>query len=87
MTPKERILHVMNKLPENAISGDAIYRLEFLQSIEEGLMEAEQGLGIEHDEVFRQLLKQDAENKTIMDAPGSKKSPRNKTVQGRRFAR
>ena len=85
MTTKEKILRVMNKLPENATIDEAIYRLEFLKSIEQGLEEAEQGLGIDHDVVFAQLLKDDAENKTDLDAKGLKKSSGNKTAhsQGR----
>ena len=69
---QRKILRVMNKLPENATIDEAIYRLEFLKSIQQGLEEAEQGLGIDHDVVFAQLLKDDAENKTDLDAKGHK---------------
>jgi hypothetical protein len=68
ITNKEKILRVMNKLPNDATIDDAIYRLEFLQSIEQGIEEAEQGLGMDHDEFFAQLLNEDAENKTAVDA-------------------
>jgi predicted transcriptional regulator len=78
MTPKEKILRVMNKLPENASIADAIYRLEFLQSIEEGAAEAEKGLGIDHEEVFRQLMNKNAQNETAVDAQGFTKPSGNK---------
>jgi hypothetical protein len=57
MTPKERVLRVINKPPDDATVDDVLYRLEFLRSIEQGAKEADLGLGIEHEEVFRQLLK------------------------------
>jgi hypothetical protein len=63
MTIKEKILRVMNKLPESASIDEAIYRLEFLQSIEQGAKEPDQGLVIDHDELFSQLLSDDAESK------------------------
>ena len=85
MTDKEKIIRVMNKLPDNATLDDAIYRLEFLQSIEEGAKEAEQGLGIDHEEAFAELLKDDAKNETDLDAQSPKSASRNKAAhsQGR----
>lgn len=52
---RERILEVLQDLPDNATLDDAIERLILLAKIEAGLAELDAGQGIPHDEVKRRL--------------------------------
>ena len=52
---RERMIHVIRELPEEATVDDAIEKLVFLAKIEEGLAQLDRGEGIPHDEVKRRL--------------------------------
>ena len=52
---KQKILEVIEKLPEEATLEDAIERLVLLVKIERGLAELEAGQGIEHADAKRRL--------------------------------
>ena len=54
-TTRDRILHALEDLPQNATFDDAIERLVFLAKIDAGLAELDAGQGIPHDEVKRRL--------------------------------
>lgn len=52
---KQKILEVIEKLPEEATLEDAIERLVLLVKIERGLAELDAGQGIEHADAKRRL--------------------------------
>ncbi|MDH5670195.1 MAG: hypothetical protein OEY86_19515 [Nitrospira sp.] len=54
---KQKILQVVNDLPEGATFEDAIERLCFLAKVEEGLRQSDAGETVPHAEAVRQLLK------------------------------
>ena len=47
---------------------DAIYRLNLLKAVAEGLEDAEKGREYDHDEVFEEILKEDGRDATTLDA-------------------
>lgn len=51
MSTKEILLEVAEKLPPDATLVDAIYELEFRQSVEDGLAELDRGEGIPIEQV------------------------------------
>ena len=54
-TSREQIMEALQALPTDATFDDAIERLIFLAKIDAGLGELDQGKGVPHDEVKRQL--------------------------------
>jgi predicted transcriptional regulator len=54
-TSREQIIEALQDLPSDATFDDAIERLIFLAKIDAGLGELDEGKGIPHDEVKRQL--------------------------------
>lgn len=56
-TVKQKILQVVQGLPDTATLEDAIERLCFLAKVEEGLRQSEAGEAVPHGEAVRQLLK------------------------------
>jgi len=54
-TSREQIIEALQDLPTDATFDDAIDRLIFLAKIDAGLAELDEGKGIPHDEVKRQL--------------------------------
>jgi hypothetical protein len=75
---KAKILDVIQRMPEDGTIDDAIYQLGLLKAVAEGLEEAEQGLGRDHDEVFDELLNNEPEHATKVDARGGTGSTRAK---------
>jgi hypothetical protein len=59
---------VIQRMPEDGTIDDAIYRLGLLKAVAEGIEDAEQGRGRDHDEVFDELLKDEQEYPTKVDA-------------------
>lgn len=55
-TAKQKILEVVERLPEDATIEDAIERLCFLSKVEEGLRQSNAGESVPHQEAIRQLL-------------------------------
>jgi predicted transcriptional regulator len=55
MTQKQLVLNAINDLPDDAPLSDIVERIEFLAAVQKGLDQLDQGLGIPHDEVKRQL--------------------------------
>ena len=49
---KQKILDVIQRMPEDGTIEDAIYRLNLLKAVAEGLEDAEKGREYDHDEVF-----------------------------------
>ena len=55
-TAKQKILEVVERLPEDATLEDAIEQLCFLSKVEEGLRQSNAGETVPHQEAIRQLL-------------------------------
>ena len=55
MTQKQLVLNAINDLPDDAPLSDIVERVEFLAAVQKGLDQLDQGQGIPHDEVKRQL--------------------------------
>ena len=56
-TAKQKILQVVERLPDKATLDDAIGQLCFLAKVEEGLRQSDAGETVPHAEAVRQLLK------------------------------
>ena len=56
-TVKQKILQVVERLPDTATLEDAIERLCFLAKVEEGLRQSDTGETVPHAEAVRQLCK------------------------------
>jgi predicted transcriptional regulator len=56
-TVKQKILHVVERLPDTATLEDAIERLCFLAKVEEGLCQSDAGETVPHAEALRQIRK------------------------------
>lgn len=56
LSAKEKILQVLDQLPEDATVEDAIERLCFLSKVEEGLRQSNAGETVSHQDAIRQLL-------------------------------
>jgi predicted transcriptional regulator len=55
MTQKQLVLNAVNDLPDDAPLSEIVERIEFLAAVQKGLDQLDQGAGIPHDEVKRQL--------------------------------
>jgi hypothetical protein len=76
MTRKQKILQMIEKLPDDVTYARVVYHLGVMRSIEIGLEQAARGEGLEHDEFFAQLEAEDEEAKNHLDASGDGGSPR-----------
>ena len=74
MTPKERILNFVQKLPDDVSYERVLYHVGVMKAIEEALIESEQGGGTDHEELFRQLLRENGKNHNKV-APSRRKGP------------
>jgi len=74
MTIKEKILYAMNRLPDSVTFADAIYRLELLQSVEEGLRDVSEGRVVDHEELFARLLSDHEKGQAPLVGKGGKAS-------------
>ena len=79
MTRKERILNFLQKLPDDVSYDRVLYHVGVMRAIEEAIIESEQGEGIEHEELFRQLLTENGKNHIGLVAPRRKRSATNKS--------
>lgn len=57
MTIKEKMLHAVEDLPEDATYEDAMERLLFLAKVERGLQQADAGNTVSHAEVRDKMAK------------------------------
>lgn len=80
MTTKEKVLAMIQRLGNDITYDDLIYKLEFMKSVEQGIREADQGLGMDHDEFMAQLEAEDAADQAEMDAKGANRVGRDKGV-------
>jgi predicted transcriptional regulator len=56
MTNKQRILEVIDRLPDDVSVEQAIDELYFWEKVEEGLRQADAGEMIPHEEIEREFL-------------------------------
>ena len=54
-TVKQKILQVVERLPDTATLEDAIERLCFLAKVEEGLRQSDEGETVPHNDAVRQI--------------------------------
>jgi predicted transcriptional regulator len=78
LTTKEKIVDVVQRMPEDATIDDAIYRLHLLKAVAEGLRDIEEGRLHDHDQVFNELLKDDEQNSNRVERSGKIGSARAK---------
>jgi hypothetical protein len=76
MTNKQRILHMVERWPDDIPFDKALYHLNVLKAVVEAIWEADRNEGTEHEEVFRQLLSDEEENHDQVE-PASTQKPRN----------
>ena len=57
MTVKEKVVHAVQDLPEEASIEDAMERLFFLSKIEKGIQQADSGQTLSHDQVREKMGK------------------------------
>ncbi len=56
MTPKQKILFLLNKMPENSSYEDIIANIYFISKVENGFQQIEEGKYFTHEEVKRILM-------------------------------
>jgi len=57
MTVKEKVIHAVQDLPDDASIEDAMERLLFLSKIEKGIKQADSGRTLSHDQVRERMAK------------------------------
>jgi len=57
MTVKEKVVHAVQDLPEDASIEDAMERLFFLSKIEKGIQQADTGNTLSHSQVKERMAK------------------------------
>jgi hypothetical protein len=75
---KKKILDVIQRMPEDGTIDDAIQRLELLKAVAQGMKDCEEGRVHDHDEVFAELLNENARNSSTLERSsklGSKRNP------------
>ncbi|HXG12641.1 MAG TPA: hypothetical protein VNK04_22985 [Gemmataceae bacterium] len=80
MTVKEKVLRMVERLPDDVTYDRVLYHVEFMQEIEKRLEEAERGEGIPHEQVFAELLADDAKKKDRVARSGMRRPAGNQTV-------
>lgn len=75
---RKKVLNMLAKLPEETSLQEILNILVLLRRIELGIEESERGEGIDHDEFFKELCKDDEENTRVVAARGPQRPPRNK---------
>ncbi len=56
-TAKQNVIEKINKLPDDTTYSDIIEEIRFMQEVEEGLRQADEGKLIPHKEVEKSLSK------------------------------
>jgi hypothetical protein len=79
MSAKQRIMKLLRDSSPDLTVEDAIYKLEVLRKIELGAAQLDRGEGIDHDELFDQLLNN---GKTVSNPVVSPRKRRSTMDQG-----
>lgn len=81
MTIKQKILKLVQKLPEDVTIDDVLNRIVLLRKIEVAIGQCDRGEVMDHDEFFKRLEEEDEkESKTRVVGRSTKGSTRNKVV-------
>ncbi len=80
MTTKQKILRMVERLPEDVTYDRVIYHLDVMKSIEIGLEQIEKGQCLDHDELFEELLRDDEEGQDSLVRTGKGRPQGNKSV-------
>ena len=78
MTIKQKILRMIERLPEDVAYDRVLYHIEVMQRIEERLAVADKEPKIDHDELFARLEEHDG-GEDRMDGAGESGLERNRT--------
>jgi len=70
MTRKELILRMVGRLPDDVTYQRVMYHLGVMRAIEVGEEQIARGEVIDHDELFAELLGEDAKNQNRLDSAG-----------------
>jgi predicted transcriptional regulator len=84
LTTKQKMVDVIQRMPDDATIDDAIDRLNLLKAVALGLRDVEEGRVHDHEEVFDELLN-DGTNQ--VERPGKVRSPRTQAANRKRHAR
>jgi predicted transcriptional regulator len=57
MTAKERIVRLVENIPDDASREEVLYRLRLFHSVELGLRDVEEGKFVDDEELFDELLR------------------------------
>jgi hypothetical protein len=74
MTRKELILRFLEKLPDDVSYDQVIYHLDVMRAAEEGTEQMKRGEWIDHDELFAELLGEEAEGEDSVVSPSKARS-------------
>ncbi len=74
MTTKQKILRMVERLPDDVSYDRVIYHLHVMKGIEIGLQQAARGEGIDHDEFFDQLLAEECHEPKSSGHPKRKRT-------------
>jgi hypothetical protein len=70
MSVKQRIIEMLNRLPDDLDYDRAIEGIHVLRRIDVGLRESESEIGKDHEELMKELLAEDEKLPRHMDAAG-----------------
>jgi hypothetical protein len=88
MTNKQKILNMVQKLPDDVTIDDVLNRIVLLRKIDIAIGQCDRGEVMDHDEFFKQLEEEDEkESKTRVVGGGTKGSTRNKVVHRQAVAK
>jgi hypothetical protein len=80
MTRKELMLKFIAKLPDDVSYDRVIYHLGVMRAVEIGEEQIARGEVIDHDELFAELLGEDAESQDRLDRAGKARSTKHPKV-------
>lgn len=78
MTPKEDALAFVQRMSDDVTIDEVIYKLELYTKVQTGLQQVNRGQFIDHDSLFDELLKDDAQETPDLVAKSKKRSGRTK---------
>ena len=89
MTVKEKVLRMVERLPDDATYDRVLYHVEVMKEIEERLGELERGEAVlsPHEQVFAELLADEAKDKDRVDGSGKRRSSGSEAVHRPKRAR
>src|SRR5438105_12449249 len=93
MTAKEKVLALLERMPDDISIELLLYRLELLRGVEQALEQVERGEVIDHDKLFDRLMKDDEKRPTSMvsgrqsGSASPKRSHRSKRTENGRALR